>query len=603
MIQSPKTEYELCEWFYPSPDGDQEEEATTSGRNEIEVETFDRSIRFPDHQIRDRDFSGNSQDPLAVADTLVFTYKTDIKWQKRKSPIVVKEFGGQFQDNRAPTKPGTPFDYFRRYIDDSFYVVAAYYTNLNAEQKKDLQNGVKSENSFAPCNAAELRVLFAHHMVMGALRLPSAATYYKKSMCQTFFDKMGKRRFSELRTHLQLVNVQEKPEEGALLFEVEPLIERVRCRLLKLPLEENLAINQQIIPYKGDFFAKQCITSKESPCGIKVFCLNGKSGQPYDFFIHQGQETTLDQNIVKQFGYPSAVVLQLAERIPGGAGHSLFFDNYFPTFQLFEALKEKNIRAAGTILLSRFGNPRVLDEKMLIARAQGTSSECVSSNEAVILTRWYDTDKVVNLASNFVAVGQVDTDKKKNKVTSDPPEVLKLYNQTMGGVHLMDQLLAYYRINIRTTRWSMRVIMYLIDFALVSSWTEYREDCRRYGKLERETLNSMDFRMEVANTLNHMEVPEFTEACDRPLKRPHVDEEVLGDPLKPLPPQTRQVLPPIYVRKDGLNHWPLFADVTQAMRCMIPGCKEKSYIYCSKCNVHLCTNRRRSCFYDFHVNL
>lgn len=96
-------------------------------------------------------------------------------------------------------------------------------------------------------------------------------------------------------------------------------------------------------------------------------------------------------DIVKQFGYGSAVVLKLAE----WAGHSLFFDNYFPSFQLFEALKEKNIRAAGTIRINRFASPNVSDEKTLKKIGRGSSSESLSSNDAVIVTRWYD-NKVVN---------------------------------------------------------------------------------------------------------------------------------------------------------------------------------------------------------------
>lgn len=175
-----------------------------------------------------------------------------------------------------------------------------------------------------------------------------------------------------------------------MLFKVQPLIDRVRERLLQLPVENNLAINEQIIPFKGNFFAKQYIKDKPRPWGIKVFCLNGRNGQPYDFFIYQGSKTPLDQYIIKQFGYGSAVVLKLAERIPESAGHYLFFDNYFPSFQLFEALKEKNIRGAGTIRINRFANPKLSSERTLQAKGRGFSSQCVSSYGAVIVTRWND---------------------------------------------------------------------------------------------------------------------------------------------------------------------------------------------------------------------
>lgn len=160
---------------------------------------------------------------------------------------------------------------------------------------------------------------------MGVLRLPRIDMYFKKEMGQSFFDKMSRKRFFALRTNLHLVDVNDRPT-GEMLFKVQPLLDRIRRRLLQLPLEQNLCIDEQMIPFKGNFFAKQYVKGKPSPWGIKVFCLNGASGQPYDFFVYQGSKTPLDESVVKEFGYGSAVVLKLVERIPGEArGHKLFF--------------------------------------------------------------------------------------------------------------------------------------------------------------------------------------------------------------------------------------------------------------------------------------
>lgn len=50
-----------------------------------------------------------------------------------------------------------------------------------------------------------------------------------------------------------------------MLFKVQPLIDRVREHLLQLPVENNLAIDEQIIPIKGNFFAKQYNQGKSCP--------------------------------------------------------------------------------------------------------------------------------------------------------------------------------------------------------------------------------------------------------------------------------------------------------------------------------------------------
>lgn len=93
---------------------------------------------------------------------------------------------------------------------------------MYAELTKDLpkevinendENSVKGGKGLTPGSAAELRILFAQHIMMGVARFLRIDMHYKKSMCQTFFDKMTRKRFSELRTHLHLVNVEDKPAE------------------------------------------------------------------------------------------------------------------------------------------------------------------------------------------------------------------------------------------------------------------------------------------------------------------------------------------------------------------------------------------------------
>jgi len=175
-------------------------------------------------------------------------------------------------------------------------------------------------------------------------------------------------------------------------------------------------------------------------------------------------------------------VLELANRIPIGAkGHKLYFDNYFPSFALFKILQDKGIQAAGTARANRFGQLALPDPKTMAKMGRGACAECFSTNGKVVFTRWFD-NKVVNLASNFVGVGENDKamrwDKEENKhVEVNRPEVVRLYNDSMGGVDLLDQMLQYYRINIRTRKWTVRVLMHFMDLAMTAAWMEYRQDC------------------------------------------------------------------------------------------------------------------------------
>jgi len=71
----------------------------------------------------------------------------------------------------------------------------------------------------------------------------------------------------------------------------------------------------------------------------------------------------------------------------------------------------------------------------------------------------------------------------------------------MGSVDLLDQMLQYYRINIRTKKWTLRVIMHFVDLALVAAWIEYKKDCTKLNVPKRQILDSLNFRVEVANAL------------------------------------------------------------------------------------------------------
>jgi hypothetical protein len=63
---------------------------------------------------------------------------------------------------------------------------------------------------------------------------------------------------------------------------VRPVLESVRKRCKELPLEENLSVDEQIIPFKGKLNIKQYIRGKPYPWGLKIYILCGKIGLAYD---------------------------------------------------------------------------------------------------------------------------------------------------------------------------------------------------------------------------------------------------------------------------------------------------------------------------------
>ena len=102
--------------------------------------------------------------------------------------------------------------------------------------------------------------------------------------------------------------------------------------------------------------------------------------------------------------------------------------------------------------MNRFRNPPFISDKIISKNDRGSSDEVVSCDGDVVSVKWYD-NKAVYLASNFVGIGEIDEverwDKKeKCFVKVKRPEIVRHYNESMGGVDKHDQYISYYRIFI-----------------------------------------------------------------------------------------------------------------------------------------------------------
>lgn len=113
---------------------------------------------------------------------------------------------------------------------------------------------------------------------------------------------------------------------------------------------------------------------------------------------------------------------------------------------------------------------------------RGTSFEITTdqlNNYNIGLLKWYD-NKPVHLGSNIATYREVDvvrrwSKKEKKYVDIERPEIVRIYNQSMGGVDKMDQMVSYYRIFIRSNKWTLRMAMHFFDLAICNSWIQYKK--------------------------------------------------------------------------------------------------------------------------------
>ncbi|KAF2355450.1 PiggyBac transposable element-derived protein, partial [Trinorchestia longiramus] len=137
---------------------------------------------------------------------------------------------------------------------------------------------------------------------------------------------MSRKRWEDIKASLHLVD-NSKLDPSNKLAKVRLLVDHLREKFQKLPMEEHLSVDEQIVPFKGTSSMKQYIPKKPHKWGYKIFVLAGSSGLVYDFIPYTGKIAQVDRPGVPDLGASGNSVLHLAECIPDGNHSKLFFDN------------------------------------------------------------------------------------------------------------------------------------------------------------------------------------------------------------------------------------------------------------------------------------
>ncbi|KAJ8351854.1 hypothetical protein SKAU_G00233300 [Synaphobranchus kaupii] len=116
------------------------------------------------------------------------------------------------------------------------------------------------------------------------------------------------------------------------------------------------------------------------------------------------------------------------------------------------------------------------------------------------VVKWYD-NRSVTLLSDYIGASPVtEVERWDQKViTKVPcPAVVKEYNKNMGGVDLLDSLIALYRNKIRSKKWYHRLVLHLLDITIVTARLLYRRDCDGTGMRKEEQMRLYRFKSYIA---------------------------------------------------------------------------------------------------------
>ena len=275
---------------------------------------------------------------------------------------------------------------------------------------------------------------------------------------------------------------------------------------------------------------------------------------------------------------------------------SYFFYNWFTSVPLLhQHLTTRKIWCCSTVRLNRLTglSKSLSEEKQLMEKGRGYEERVlVQDGTHVTLVRWFD-NKIVNLISTFAKANPLSTisrydSKSKQNIELILPDIVKRYNQSMGAVDLADHLLSLYRINAKSKKFYHKLIFYFLNMALVNSWLLYRNDAASLSLPKKEILGLSEFKLHVAVSLTK------TGKVSQPVSRGRPSTR----PSEPQSKRHRAAFPCDDVRFDNVAHVPYIAQLRN--RCKDGKCSGKTHIYCKKCNVNLCLDKKKNCFASFH---
>lgn len=456
---------------------------------------------------------------------------------------------------------------FLEFFDENTVDSLVYQTNLYSVQK----------NKALTLTKDELYVFLGINIMMGYHKLPSLRHYWATGAdlgVKPVQEAMARDRFLSILGKLHVNdNTKMDPNKKDKLYKLRPLIESLSRKFKEIRSPgETLSVDESMIRFKGRSTIKQYNPMKPIKRGYKLWCLADNDGYVFKFDIYTGKAGNYDTNLRKEFGLGGEVVLKLTDHLKS-KNHKVFFDNYFTSFPLLETLQGLQIQACGTIRSTRRDFPTLASDKEL-KRGQ---FDYRSTPSGLTVYKWKD-NKAVHMASNYHGITTTTvkrTERDGRRSVFPCPEVIKDYNENMGGVDKHDMLRQLYGINRKSMKWWHRIFFGLLDMSIVNAFVVYKE--------EQGSLPLLQFRRELAQGL-------LTYAkdhrCKGAPKRRKIDYSV-----------------PKSVRLNNTGiHWPKFLEIKGRCEvCSKKGVESRPISICSHCGIHLCCNASKNCFQEFHT--
>ena len=227
-------------------------------------------------------------------------------------------------------------------------------------------------------------------------------------------------------------------------------------------------IDEQTIPWKGRHKCRNYNPNKPEKWHFKVWCLNDSStGYLQNFFLYRGKAEQRPPGVPAS-AYPAYALLE--DEKYHNRGHINVSDNFFTSFDETGINAERGIHTLGTLRANRQGLPTPRRGKMV--RGEFHTKVTDWRGIQVWYTEWQDR-KVVKMLHTFPTyrdecLRSVKGAQGWERKAFNRPNIIKRYNQGMGGTDAVDQRVACYRPRVKTITWMQRIFVHFLNVAVVN---------------------------------------------------------------------------------------------------------------------------------------
>lgn len=411
--------------------------------------------------------------------------KKQLRWDSCNEQMEVSIAHEEISD-LAELLLGTPCEYFQLFFDETLFQF------IHRESRR--YSGVDF-------NMNELKAVFGVILASGIVSQPNRRDYWSSKAIkanQAISQSISSNKFEKIFSGLHFLDPDTKLNHDKFM-KIRLLLTLLNRRFMRhMPKANMFSVDESMVPYYGRHNCKQFIRGKPIRFGFKVWALCTASGYACQLEPYPGRaEKKTDEY---DLGSSSNVVYYFCKQLSeiqaiNDSKVCVTMDNYFTSLHLLQRIRDDfGFCASGTIRRNRIISSPIEEKK----HERGHSESFICDELGGIkVTSWTDNKQVIIASTDFGKnpVGKVKrySRKERKQIQVDRPAAVAHYNSTMGGVDLLDANVAQCRTVVRGKKWYFPLFLYLVDIAVVNSWTLF--------KLNGNKMTLHNFRTEIAEQL------------------------------------------------------------------------------------------------------